>query len=146
MRIIFDNNIWISFLIGKRLASLRPAFFRKDIELYYCDELEREFLDVAHRPKIQKYIDEEQVERVHRLMTDFCLCGVCHPKATAPVRDPKDVYLLSLSESVQADYLVSGDTDLTDLCYYQNTRIIDFNEALIIIEGRQKQCRTLNTN
>jgi len=27
MRIIFDNNIWISFLIGKRLAAL-PQFFR----------------------------------------------------------------------------------------------------------------------
>ena len=29
MRIIFDNNIWISFLIGKRLSALRSVFSRK---------------------------------------------------------------------------------------------------------------------
>ena len=39
MRIVFDNNIWISFLIGKRLAALRQAFIRNDIEVYYCNEL-----------------------------------------------------------------------------------------------------------
>ena len=60
MRIIFDNNIWISFLIGKRLAALRSAFTRQDVEIYFCDELEHEFLDVARRPKIQKYVNEHR--------------------------------------------------------------------------------------
>lgn len=35
MKIIFDNNIWISFLIGKRLAELRTVFTRQDIEIEY---------------------------------------------------------------------------------------------------------------
>ncbi len=72
MKIIFDNNIWISFLIGKRLSTLRSLFGRDDVEVYYCDELEQEFLDVSHRTKIQKYVSEEQVKRVHRLMEEFC--------------------------------------------------------------------------
>ena len=134
MRIIFDNNIWISFLIGKRLSSLRSVFVRDDVEVYYCDELEQEFLDVAHRPKIQKYVSEEQVERVHRLMKEYC------HKATASanlmpnaVRDPKDVYLLALSDAIHADYLISGDADLTDMQKHNQTTIVDFNTAIGIL-------------
>ena len=123
MRIIFDNNIWISFLIGKRLAALRSAFTRQDVEIYFCDELEHEFLDVARRPKIQKYVNEQQVQRVHQLMTAFCHRAVAVTPSATPVRDPKDVYLLALSDSVKADYLISGDSDLTDMEQHNQTKI-----------------------
>lgn len=130
MRIIFDNNIWISFLIGKRLSELRPVFSRTDVEIYYCDELEREFLDVAHRPKIQKYVNEQQIERVHQLMVCTCHHEAIASLAPTPVRDPKDVYLLALSEAVKADYLVSGDSDLLELDEYHQTKIVDFETIL----------------
>jgi len=133
MKIIFDNNIWISFLIGKRLASLRTLFIRQDIEIYFCDELEREFLDVAHRPKIKKYVSEEQISRVHTLMTRFCIRAIAETLKDTIVRDPKDSYLLALSDAVQAEYLVSGDSDLTDLIMYNQTKIIDFNTAIKLL-------------
>lgn len=135
MKIVFDNNIWISFLIGKRLATLRSVFSRLDVEIYYCDELEGEFLDVSHRPKIMKYVDEKQVERVHRLMVTMChKVEIEKLKSTpAPVRDPKDVYLLALSEVVEADYLVSGDTDLLDLKEYNQTKIVDIETFLPLL-------------
>ena len=134
MRIIFDNNIWISFLIGKRLAELRPVFSRSDIEIFYCNELEREFLDVAHRPKIIKYVDENQIVRVHQLM----ICAGHHrefaPLDTTLVRDPKDVYLLALSDAVKADYLISGDSDLLELYEYKHTKIVDFEAFVRMIQ------------
>lgn len=133
MRIIFDNNIWISFLIGKRLADLRSAFTRQDVEIYFCDELEHEFLDVARRPKIQKYVNEQQVQRVHQLMTAFCHRAVAVTPSATPVRDPKDVYLLALSDSVKADYLISGDSDLTDMEQHNQTKIVDFATILCIL-------------
>lgn len=133
MRIIFDNNIWISFLIGKRLAALRSAFTRQDVEIYFCDELEHEFLDVARRPKIQKYVNEQQVQRVHQLMTSFCHRSVASTPSATPVRDPKDVYLLALSDSVKADYLISGDSDLTDMEPHNQTKIVDFTTILSIL-------------
>ena len=43
--------------------------------------------------------------------------------ATA-IRDPKDLYLLSLAETIGANYIVSGDADLTDLVQYDQTRIM----------------------
>lgn len=138
MRIIFDNNIWISFLIGKRLSALRSAFSHKDVEIFFCDELEQEFLDVAHRPKIQKYVDERQVLRVHQLMTLFCHRAKASTQSAMPVRDPKDVYLLALADAVKADYLVSGDSDLTDLQQHNQTKIIDFREILQLLTVEEK--------
>ena len=133
MRIVFDNNIWISFLIGKRLAELRPVFNRKDVEIYYCDELEQEFLEVAHRPKIMKYVDEKQIERVHQLMLAVCYHEETVKLKTTPVRDPKDVYLLALSDAVKADYLVSGDSDLLELMEYNQTKIVGFETILGVL-------------
>lgn len=130
MRIIFDNNIWISFLIGKRLSALRSVFSRADFEVYYSDELEQEFLDVAHRPKILKYVDEQQIERVHQLMIRACHHDTCTSLNTALVRDPKDVYLLALCDAVKADYLVSGDSDLLELKEYNQTKIVEFETVL----------------
>jgi len=133
MRIIFDNNIWISFLIGKRLAALRQAFVRNDIEVYYCNELEREFLDVSHRPKIMKYVDDLQIERVHKLMLDSCHKSETKELFPAPVRDPKDVFLLALCDATHADYLVSGDSDLLELEEYHQTKIINFDTILELL-------------
>lgn len=133
MRIVFDTNIWVSFLIGKRLAVFQTFFERPDIEIYYCDELEREFLDVAHRDKIIKYVDEMQIQRVYQLMINYChRCGIKR-NCEILVRDAKDAYLLLLSDAVHADYLISGDADLTALGQHNQTRITDFGSALAAI-------------
>ena len=133
MRIVFDNNIWISFLIGKRLSALRSVFIRSDVEIYYSDELEHEFLEVAHRPKILKYVDEQQIERVHQLMMRICHHGALTNLDATHVRDPKDIYLLALSDIVKADYLVSGDSDLLELKEYNQTKIVDFETILRLL-------------
>ena len=39
-------------------------------------------------------------------------------------RDPKDDFLLSLAKEGEADYLLTGDSDLLDLVKFQKTKII----------------------
>ena len=134
MRIILDNNIWISFLIGKRLTALQTIFGNPHVRVVFCDELEREFLDVACRPKIRKYVDELQIDRVHRLMTQYCEHIFVTGQSAIYNRDPKDVYLLALAETVGADYLVSGDSDLTDLGSFHHTRIVTFQQLLDLLD------------
>lgn len=133
MKVILDNNIWISFLIGKRMVALQDIFCNAQIRVVCCEELEREFLGVACRPKIRKYVGEGQVERVYRLMSQFCLYDEATPKAAITNRDPKDVYLLALAEHSQADYLVSGDSDLTDLGNHGHTQIVSFQQFMRIL-------------
>jgi putative PIN family toxin of toxin-antitoxin system len=133
IRVLFDNNIWISFLIGKQLNTLLDVFGRPDVVVCYCDELEQEFLNVAHRPKILRYVNEAQIERVHQLMTQFCELFEVGDTASITNRDPKDIYLLALAESVPVDYIVSGDKDLTDLHQHAGIPILKYVELLEIL-------------
>lgn len=133
IRVLFDNNIWISFLIGKQLNTLLDVFGRPDVVVCYCDELEQEFLNVAHRPKILRYVNETQIERVHQLMTQFCELFDVGDTTSITNRDPKDIYLLALAESVPVDYIVSGDKDLTDLHQHAGIPILKYVELLEIL-------------
>ena len=49
--------------------------------------------------------------------------------------DIKDLYLLSMAESIPADYLVTGDKDLLVLKNHQNTLIITFAEFISMVQG-----------
>lgn len=53
-RIIVDTNLWISFLIGKKLAGLLDFLSDEKVELVVSQELLNEVLEVASRPKLKK--------------------------------------------------------------------------------------------
>ena len=100
MKIIVDTNLWISFLIGKRTDSLRQLLLRDDIIVYVCQELIDEFISVVSRPKIQIYISSEDIDLTLDLMYSYCQNSLIQRNAQSPVRDAKDLYLLSLAETV----------------------------------------------
>lgn len=53
--------------------------------------------------------------------------------ASCTIRDSKDLYLVSFSCSIHADYLVTGDKDLLVINQYLETKIItlaDFKRIL----------------
>ncbi len=43
MKVVFDNNIWLSYAIGNHLDDLPHILLRNDIELFACSELLDEF-------------------------------------------------------------------------------------------------------
>ena len=49
--------------------------------------------------------------------------------------DPKDNYLLDLSETVEADFLVTGDKPLLNLQFHGNTRIISYRNFCDMLEA-----------
>ena len=49
MKIIVDTNLWISFLIGKRLSLLKKLLTNSDITGYVWDEWIQEFEDGSER-------------------------------------------------------------------------------------------------
>ena len=132
MKIILDNNIWISFLIGKRLQLLERVFKNSYITVYVCEELIREFCDVANRPKIRRYISENDILETIKIMEAFCVYAKIIRRAVSGIRDEKDLYLLSLADSVKADYIITGDKDLLVIKSYKNTKIMTYNEFLAI--------------
>jgi hypothetical protein len=126
MKIIIDTNLWISFLIGHQTQLLRRMLTDMRFDVYVCARLVEEICDVATRDKIRKYVTQADIDDLLSIINAFCQFAVIRAEAPATaIRDPKDLYLLSLAETIGADYIVSGDADLTDLGQFHQTRIMN---------------------
>ena len=130
MKILFDSNLWISFMIGKRLSSLADILCRHDVEVYVCEQELDEIRRVIARPKFDKLISAETRYYFFEMVYEVCFFTDITIEAKSNIRDPKDLYLLSMAESVPVDYIISGDKDLTDLKQHGNIPILTYNEFL----------------
>ena len=93
-----------------------------------CKELINEIQDVSARNKIRKYVSDNDVNSLLEIINAFCQYDIITSRAESKIRDEKDLYLLSLAESIDAFYIVSGDKDLTELQQHGNTKIITLAE------------------
>lgn len=125
MKVIFDNNIWISYAIGKHLNDIPNILKRLDIELFACAELFAEFNNAVQYPKLVKILRPERVVETFELMNARALL-VAIAERTADFSDAKDNYLLDLCDTVLADYLVTGDKPLLALGQHHQTRIVTY--------------------
>jgi len=127
--VIFDCNIWVSLFITKQLPLLRQFLTSSEIQFFTTQELENEIRTVLLRKKIRKYVDVRAVEIFIYQISRYCekieIDGKC---ADVNIRDPKDIYLVTLSEETKADYLVSGDKDLLVIGEYKVTKFITLSE------------------
>lgn len=126
IRVILDTNLWISFLISKRLGKIDELFERDDLVLVFSEVLLEEFLEVANRPKFRTYFPDDTVDE---MMTLFEEIGVV-VDVTSDVdlcRDPKDNFLLALAKDGNADFLVTGDADLLVIGKFENTEILTYS-------------------
>lgn len=123
LKVVIDTNIWISFLIGKKLSGLQSLLSLGKVELVLCKELIEEIQLVTRRPKLAKYFPEADVEQLLSFMEVIGRLYIpC--KMASTCRDPKDDYLLALAQEAKADYLLTGDKDLLVLEYIGKTQII----------------------
>ena len=126
-KVVIDTNIWISFLIGKKLSSLKSLISNKNIQIIISDELIEEIEEVTNRPKLRKYFPQEKVHDFINLLRI-----ISSPHSIEVVesicRDPKDDFILALSKETKADFLVTGDNDLLSIVKFGNTRIVTANK------------------
>ena len=134
MKILFDTNLWISFMIGKRLASLADVLCRHDVEVYVSEQELDEIRRVIAREKFNKLISAETRYYFFEMVYDVCFVTDITVEAKSDIRDPKDLYLLSMAESVPVDYIVSGDKDLTDLKEHAGIPILKYSELLEMLQ------------
>jgi len=130
MKIIIDTNLWISFLIGRRLSALNSLLTNPDLTFFVCDELLEEIQNISSKQKIRKYVGEDDIIDTIKIINRFCKYTIINKKAISPVRDIKDLYLLSLADTIQADYILTGDMDLLTLKSHNQTKIITYNEFI----------------
>lgn len=134
MKVILDCNIWISFLIGHQTELMRRILTDLRFDVYVCDELMNEINEVSSRPKIRSRITDSEMDDFCRIIFAFCKVADIEHVVDSNIRDPKDLYMLSLAESIDADYLVSGDADLLDLEQHHKTKMIKLSEFKSLIQ------------
>ena len=123
IRIIIETNLWISFLIGRKLSSLLDLLSYPEFQLVISRELIEEIHDVVSRPKLAKYYTSENVNMLMKYMKDFSLSFELG-NIPSRCRDPKDDYLLELALVSDADFLVTGDKDLLEVKKIGNCQIV----------------------
>lgn len=97
-----DTNLWISFLISKKLNQLDALIENKNITLIFSSELIKEFIDVVSRPKFKKYFSKKDIEK---LLEHFDQFGelIEVTSGLQLCRDKKDNFLLNLSVDSKAN-------------------------------------------
>ena len=129
IKVIIDTNLWISFLIGKQLKSLKPLLVEQTIQPILSEQLLQEIALVTQRPKLQKYFPQSKVNELIDFLKIIGL-SIDIRSEVSLCRDEKDNYLLALAKDSQADFLITGDKDLIVLQQFELTKIVTYQEFL----------------
>jgi len=128
IRLVIDVNVWISALFSSDFRHRIDAVF--DPEKYHLlvsKELFDELDDAARKPYPAKRIVRSEYEQLVLLLKTEAELVKVHSIVDI-CRDPKDNYLLALTKDGNADYLLTGDSDLRVLKKFEKTKIVDMNE------------------
>ena len=123
VKVIFDTNVWISFLIGKRLSRIKEYISDGRITIVTTGQLLKEIQVVAGRDKLKKYFPKDSVKELIELLETIAEKIEIEPTHFIS-RDPKDNFLLDLIEYSKADYLVTGDKDLLEHNPFKTAEIL----------------------
>ena len=104
-------------------------------DVYICDELLEEIHSVSSRDKIRTRVSDEELDDFFRIIYAFCRMAKIEQQVKSNIRDPKDLYLLSLAENVEADYIISGDADLLDLQQHKQTKMLKLADFRRLLEN-----------
>ena len=132
-KVIIDTNLWISFLIGKQISSLKSLLVKGIIEPIFSQQLFDEIILVTQRPKLQKYFSPEQVNDLIDFLKEIGVLVEIRSSVLV-CRDPKDNYLLALAQDSGANYLITGDRDLLILENFAGTVILTYQDFTSIID------------
>jgi putative PIN family toxin of toxin-antitoxin system len=126
-KVIFDTNVWISFLIGKRLTKIKKYISDESIIIITTEQLLTEIKIVTSREKLKNYFPIESVNELIDFLETIAMKVEIKPTHFIN-RDPKDNFLLDLIDFSKADYLVTGDKDLLEHNPFMTAKILNPTE------------------
>jgi uncharacterized protein len=128
-KVILDTNLWISFLISKRLDEIDNLIIDGKIKLIFSKESIEEFISVVKRPKFKKCFSDNDINNLLGLFDNYGKLIDVSLEIT-DCRDFKDNFLLSLAIESKSDYLVTGDTDLLIIKKIKKTKILNWTDFI----------------
>ena len=123
VKVILDTNVWISFLIGKRLTKIKEIISSGYIIVVISPQQIEEIRLVTERPKLKKYFPKNSVIELLILLET-----IAESYETQPIysisRDPKDNFLFDLIDASEAHFLITGDKDLLEHNPFKTAHIL----------------------
>lgn len=115
--LVIDPNVLVSGLITRGSPAEIVDLVRVgEVRAVVCPHLLVELEAVLRRPRFRRYVEPEEIDEYLALLRTI---PTAWPDAEnvdgIECRDPEDAYLIALAREADADALVSGDRDLTDL-------------------------------
>lgn len=123
IKVIFDTNVWISFLIGKNLLRVKNYISDGTIIIVISEQLLTEIRTVTSRKKFKKYFPKKSVIELCELLEVIGEKYEIKPTHFVS-KDPKDNFLLDLIDVSKADYLITGDKDLLEHSPFKTAKIL----------------------
>lgn len=136
MIVVYDTNIIISGLLfsGKQRTLLKHVIDHS-VQLIISHSIIEEISDVIARNKFKVH-RELQVISVAELIE---LSKLVHPskKVSVVESDPDDNMIIECAIEGNAEYIVTGDSDLLKIGDYAGIKIIDSDKFLRILENKE---------
>ena len=108
---ILDSNIWISYLITRRLDTLVVLIQQNHLIILTSQHLIEEISEVLFRPKFKKYLKQSDIKEFIAIHLKLCR-HIDADESPTQLTDSKDNFLLNLYDNGRATVLVSGDKEL----------------------------------
>jgi len=127
---VLDANVIVSAVLLPSSVT-RKAFDKacKQGGIVVSEEVVNELDDVLRRPRLNKYIHEE--ERIQFLMALLREAQLVRVTCTVTeCRDPKDNKYLELAIQTKATCIISGDQDLLELTPFRGISVLTPREFL----------------
>ena len=128
-KVILDTNLWINFLISKKLNQIDDLILDGKIKLIFSKESIEEFITVARRPKFEKYFNDSDINYLLQLFDNYAKLIDVSVEIT-DCKDFKDNFLLSFAVESKSDYLVTGNNDLLIIKKIKKTKILTWTDFI----------------
>ena len=134
MRAIIDTNVFVSgiFWEGNFCSQIIDKWKNKKFELVSSMDILKEFAETLRNFKIQ--MSDEMIEEWRNLIIESSV--IINPKIKLNVikEDPDDNKFLEAGISGNVDLVISQDKHLLNLRDYQGIKIVNPEEALLLIK------------
>lgn len=134
LKVVLDTNVLVSAFVFKGACGRIMDWCIEYADLYISEWILRE----VNRVLLEKIgLEISDAAQVTTVLSNQSAFSIVNPTSELPTvcRDADDNNILQLSESVKADYIVTGDKDLLVLEKYKHAYILSPKQFLDLVNN-----------
>lgn len=135
MRVVTDTNVFVSSVFGGLPRRVIEQWFHRRVTLCLSEDIFREYRRVLR--ELNAISPSEERDLIAAFTSGDAVLYVNDPPSVEVVSDdPDDDKFLACALALEAEYVVSGDSDLLGLGSYMGIDVVPPREFLEVLETR----------